>query len=571
MLSRQSRINHHSKLIQKSFSRSFYSSHRLNEEKSPNEQLKVQAVDQSSSKASSNRVPVQPAGHQSPRETINKFTPQSRPQTSPVSSPPFVNHQSARGRHPNQHFLVHPRDSKYPLPNHVPPQAYQHQQAPFPRQGAQWQPPRPDQPHPGYNPRFQNFQGPYQPQRIPPNAPQQGNFNQPQNYRSDPNRMYNQSQPQRPPFPGHWRGPPNPHMSSMNPTAFQARSPATDPERGFSESSSNVFAARRKSATGSNQAYSLDLNDVSGLHTLDQFVGKRPDQLTPSSKSPADQNPAPRAPYQNQWNQSQHQQPPHHYFQQPNGPYGTPGLPPQGYRGGQARSAPSTFGQSAPTYRPPMRDGSGWSPNQSMQPRREGMSANRQGGRGGGVGRGRGRGNGQGMSRGRGRGSLFTKIDEPSLPPPPQSVLNAEGKFGEDLNPSGCPYGDVKLSSDRLMIHTSSPKTKKEKEKNMDLAKITNHKTVIQELLKSSTPIQLPGFEKPIQISPLKNDSIQDNYSVESMTTSLNESKKRDEVVGRARKLVSQNLSMGLDQKKQAVGVVDFLLMSSKERMERVV
>ncbi|EGF99832.1 uncharacterized protein MELLADRAFT_118212 [Melampsora larici-populina 98AG31] len=566
MLSRQSRIHHHhSKLIQTTFSRSFHSSHHPNEQKPTNPQIN-QPVNQPSLNPTSNQKPVQSSGHQSSREPINKFTPPNRPHTHPVSSPPFANQQNQRGGYPNQPFPNTLRDSRYPFPNQVTPQAYQNRQAPFPRQGAQWQPPpRPIQPSHGSNPAFQNFQGPYHPQRNPSNVSQQGHFNPSQNYRHDPNMMYNQSQPQRPPFPGQWRGPPNPQIRSMNPAGFQARAPGPDPEIGSPQSSSNVLSARRKSGPGTNQAYSLDLNDVSGLHTIDRFVGNKPNQSTPLTNSAVDQSTGSRPAHPNQWNPSQYPPPPHHYFQQPNSSYGTPG-----YRGGHPSSAPSAFAQPPPTYRPPMREGSGF-----QAVRGGGMSANRQGGRGGGgggIGRGRGRGNGPGMLRGRGRGSLFNKNDEPSLPPPPHSILNSEGKFGEDLNPSGCPYGEVKLSSDKLMIESVGSKPKKNSEVQLDLRNMTTHQTVLNELLNSSVPIRLPGFENPIRITPLKDEAIKAHYSMESLTGGgVSDQIKRDEVVGRARKLVSQNGSMALEKKKQAVGVVEFLLMSSKERVQRVV
>ncbi|KAH9814430.1 hypothetical protein DFH28DRAFT_308649 [Melampsora americana] len=566
MLSRQSKLHQHSKLIiQKPFIKSFHSSIPINEPKSLHHPFKPQPTNQTSSNPTSNPEPLQPSSRDS-------FASPNRPQTPHLSSPPFVNHQSGKGRYPNQTFSNPSRDPRYLNPNQVTPQAYQNRQAPFPRQGAQWQPPRPNQPPPGYN--FQNFQRPYQPQRIPSNGPPQAHFNQPHQFRPDPNVMYNQPLPQRAAFPGNWRAPPNPQMTgsrfpgSMNPSAFQPRRSASEPETDSNSTSANVLAARRKSATGSINSYNLDLNDVSGLHTIDQFIGNKPNQPTPSSKSPADQNTAPRTPYQSQWNQSQYQPPPHHYFQPPNSQYETPELSPQGYRRGHLSSAPSAFGQNPPSYRPPMRDGSGWSSNQAMQPGRGGMTANRQGGRGGGIGRGRGRGNGMGMSRGRGRGSLFSKIDEPSLPPPPQSILNKEGKFGEDLNPSGCPYGDVKLSADPMINKSLTTKAKKGNE--VDLSQITNPQTILNELLNSSTPVQLPGFENPIRISPIKTDRIESNYSIES-TSTLMDSKKRNEVVGRARKLISENVSMSLEKKKQAVGVIDFLLMSSQERLERVV
>ncbi|KAG0150375.1 hypothetical protein CROQUDRAFT_88178 [Cronartium quercuum f. sp. fusiforme G11] len=546
--------------------------------------------------------PIQPTPNHIIQQTKTSTASNDRQAISQIRSPPsFSNPQRVQGRYSYQHSPTPPRaDPRQPFAKYGPPSSYPHHPQNYPppprdmrrgppswsgngSQAAQWQPSWPNHPQPTYSQSFQYNQvqqrGPYQPRGSGAHGTPQMYPNQPQFFGPRPDGIHGASQPHQQAFQGPWRGPrfapegparrSNPASGPYNPvrgpynSAFgtppstSARDPQVESftnkaDSGPSNSSlASVLAARRKQATGSNQSYGLDMSDVSGLHTLDQFVGNQPSQPTFTPQSPRE----PRAmgpSYQASWDQA-----PHQYKHQP--AYG-PTRFSKGPRHEYMGTTPPSFGQSLATDRSPMREGPGWNPNRGEFAARGGTAGARGAGRGG-VNRGRGRGNTPGQQRGRGRGTLFTKFDEPSLPPPPQSILNERGEFGEEPQPSGSPHGIAGLSGG---IDVGS-KT------DDGVGRETDHQIISKLLLSSSTPIQLPGFEKPIRILPTATDMVQASYEIESGGTALTDPKRRTNVVGRARNLVSQNSSMNLDQKRQAVAVVDFLLLSKEERMQRVI
>lgn len=187
------------------------------------------------------------------------------------------------------------------------------------------------------------------------------------------------------------------------------------------------------------------------------------------------------------------------------------------------------------------------------------------------MNRGRGRGRGPTMGN-RGRGMLFDKHDEPSLPPPPPTILNTDGQYGPELLPSGTPHATAGLSAGGLQEIKQQKKAKKVESSLLS----SDYRTIAHALLsKESSPIHLPGFEKPIMSSLA---GVTKEVQARSFAIEPSEMKaggtmivKKEEVIGRALNLVSQNASMKLEQKQQAVGVVDFLLLSREQRLERMV
>lgn len=291
--------------------------------------------------------------------------------------------------------------------------------------------------------------------------------------------------------------------------------------QGLAPREREVGLARRKSMASATEAF--DLQDLTGLHNLDRFAGNQPNapQAARTAYTPGAWSSAPR-----------HTSSTPRSFDQP--------------RSSQNWSAPSRAGLGPP------------------------RGASRSGGRGG-MNRGRGRGRGPTMGN-RGRGMLFDKHDEPSLPPPPPTILNTDGQYGPELLPSGTPHATAGLSAGGLQEIKQQKKAKKVESSLLS----SDYRTIAHALLsKESSPIHLPGFEKPIMSSLA---GVTKEVQARSFAIEPSEMKaggtmivKKEEVIGRALNLVSQNASMNLEQKQQAVGVVDFLLLSREQRLERMV
>ncbi|KAI7949596.1 hypothetical protein MJO28_008417 [Puccinia striiformis f. sp. tritici] len=152
--------------------------------------------------------------------------------------------------------------------------------------------------------------------------------------------------------------------------------------------------------------------------------------------------------------------------------------------------------------------------------------------------------------RGRGRGAI--SLDpEPSLPPPPKTILDERGQYGVEPRPTGVPKS----------IPSSRPPKSLKKEVPID-----DYKKIRELIAGSSVPIDLPGFSQPIEFDG--SHLLQASQSLD-VTWSHGQAQK-DQIVKRAFDLVIKNPSLKIDQKKQAVALVDFLLLSREERLAKL-
>ncbi|CAH7669689.1 hypothetical protein BY996DRAFT_6408722 [Phakopsora pachyrhizi] len=137
---------------------------------------------------------------------------------------------------------------------------------------------------------------------------------------------------------------------------------------------------------------------------------------------------------------------------------------------------------------------------------------------------------------------------EPSLPPPPKTVLNEKGEFGNGPITSGC-------SSDIAYLNF---------EKSVSLKALTSDYSKVRNLLQhSADPISIPGFPKPMKALLGDGKSLIDSNL--EVCFKAGEAK-RGEIVGQGINLLLQNPSIDIQKKLQAAAVVDFMLMSREER-----
>ncbi|KAA1066382.1 hypothetical protein PGT21_029568 [Puccinia graminis f. sp. tritici] len=152
--------------------------------------------------------------------------------------------------------------------------------------------------------------------------------------------------------------------------------------------------------------------------------------------------------------------------------------------------------------------------------------------------------------RGRGRGAVQLE-PEPSLPPPPKTILDERGQYGVGPTPLGVPES---ISS------TQSSKGLKTEEP------LDDYKKIRELIAGSNTPITLPGFSQAIAFE--NSHLLQSPHSSEISWAHGQANK--DQIVKRAFDLVIKNPSLEINQKRQTVALVDFLILSREERSAKI-
>ncbi|OAV99369.1 hypothetical protein, variant [Puccinia triticina 1-1 BBBD Race 1] len=151
--------------------------------------------------------------------------------------------------------------------------------------------------------------------------------------------------------------------------------------------------------------------------------------------------------------------------------------------------------------------------------------------------------------RGRGRGMVSLE-PEPSLPPPPKTILDQQGQYGVSPTPLGVP---------ETISSAQSAKGSKTEDS------LDDYKKIRDLIAGSNTPIDLPGFSKAI--------SFESSHLLQSPQPSeiswAHGQANKDQIVKRAFDLVIKNPSLQIEQKRQTVALVDFLLLSREERLAK--
>lgn len=139
---------------------------------------------------------------------------------------------------------------------------------------------------------------------------------------------------------------------------------------------------------------------------------------------------------------------------------------------------------------------------------------------------------------------------EPSLPPPPKTILDQQGQYGVSPTPLGVP---------ETISSAQSAKGSKTEDS------LDDYKKIRDLIAGSNTPIDLPGFSKAI--------SFESSHLLQSPQPSeiswAHGQANKDQIVKRAFDLVIKNPSLQIEQKRQTVALVDFLLLSREERLAK--
>ncbi|MBW0508337.1 hypothetical protein O181_048052 [Austropuccinia psidii MF-1] len=380
--------------------------------------------------------------------------------------------------------------------------------------------------HPQSNhPRFPSSFPQQYPQSYRPHIPSHPTP-QPQPYLTPqpnkPNLPYSAPYPSTPPP---FNLPPNPSATHYSSHPFQpppSRAP-TFPVPPISPHAhpSRPIAPHQRRASHPAQAFGFDFQDLSGLEMLDQ--------ATQNPTSP--NSPQPTKPFNPSSQAIAHRL-----------PLGDRSWANEGYR-------PLTKHPNLPTASHLNQATSNW-------PNRPARSTGMRQGTGDGLSASRSRSApprfGQ---RPRARINAQSSPPEPSLPAPPTTVLDAQGKFGIDPSPLGCPENTPRaLSSEPSLKPTESPSAISKSEYNS-----------IQHLISNSQgSINLPGLTKPIAFEAQSNKHWDPNQLEIDWKHGQAD---REQIVGKALNIVIQNPTMEIKQKREVVALVDFLLMSKEERM----
>lgn len=140
---------------------------------------------------------------------------------------------------------------------------------------------------------------------------------------------------------------------------------------------------------------------------------------------------------------------------------------------------------------------------------------------------------------------------EPSLPPPPKTILDERGQYGASPAPLGVPETIPSLQSQK----EPQPQDR-----------LDDYKKIRELIAGCKTTVDLPGFAQPISFE--KTQLLQSPQSFD-ISWSHGQANK-DQILGRAVDLVIKNPSLQIDQKRKTVALVDFLLLSREERLAKL-